>query len=311
MSKPDKKDIESAYQRIKTYIHRTPVFTSENIDTLTQATLFFKAENLQKVGAFKARGAINAVLSLKQDELANGVATHSSGNHGQALAWAAKNKNTNAYIVVPSSAPKVKKAAMKSYGAHIIECAPNQKAREKTLEKVVEETGACFIHPYNDYRIIEGQATAAYEVFQDLNNLDYLLTPVGGGGLLSGSCLTAAYFSPNTKVIGCEPEGADDAYRSLQAGEILPSTNPDTIADGLLTSLGDKTFPIIREHVSEVITVNDDLIIKALELVWQRLKLVIEPSAAVPLACVLKEEKKFRGKKVAIIFSGGNIELPV
>lgn len=311
MDRPKKEDIAEAYKRIKPYIHRTPVFTSENLNNLTGAHIFFKCENLQKVGAFKARGAMNAVLSLSNEEKENGVATHSSGNHGQALAWAAKNKGIDAFIVVPSSAPEVKKAAMKSYGANITECEPNLKAREQTLDQVISETGACIIHPYNDYRIIAGQATSAYELFQDIKDLDYLLAPVGGGGLISGSALSAAYFSPTTKVIGCEPEGADDAYRSLKEGKIVPSENPDTIADGLLTSLGDRTFPIIGEHVSEILTVDDELIKEAMHLVWQRMKLVIEPSAAVPLACLIKNKNKFKDKKVGLIFSGGNVQLPL
>lgn len=312
MAFPLKNDILSAYDRIKDHIHLTPIFTSSQIDNISGCTIYFKCENLQKVGAFKARGALNAVLSLSPEDLKKGVATHSSGNHGQALAWAAANSGTKAYIVVPNNAPQVKKDAMIGYGAELTFCEPNLKARETELEKIIDKTGATFIHPFNDYRVINGQATAAYEVYNQLQeDLDYILAPIGGGGLISGTCLSTKYYSPTTKVIGCEPEGADDAWRSLEAGKIVPMENPDTIADGLLTSLGDKTFAIIKDHISEILTVDDESIRSAMKIIMQRLKIVIEPSAAVPFACLLKNKEKFSGKKVGIILSGGNVQFPL
>ena len=312
MAHPTQNDILQAYERIKKHIQKTPVFTSSHLNELIGAEFYFKCENLQKVGAFKARGALNAVLNLPVEEREKGVATHSSGNHGQALAWAAAISGIKSYVVVPKTAPQVKKEAMEGYGAELTFCEPNLEARESELQKIIENTGATIIHPYNDNRIISGQATASYEAFQQIKEpLDYILAPIGGGGLISGTCLTAAYFRPDIKVIGAEPAGADDAFRSLKEGEIQPSENPDTIADGLLTSLGDKTFPIIQKHIEEILTVEDELIKKAMRLIMQRMKIVIEPSAAVPFACVLKHKDKFKNKKVAIILSGGNVQLPI
>lgn len=309
MEIPEAKTIKDAAKRIASYIHRTPVLTSASINAILQTNIYFKCENFQKVGAFKYRGATNAVQQLSESQLQFGVATHSSGNHAQALALAAKIKNINAYIVMPENAPKSKKDAVIGYGANVIECAPTLEARESTTEKVLQDKNAYFIHPYNDYNIIAGQATCALELFDEVPNLDFLLSPVGGGGLLSGSALAAYYFSPNTKTIGTEPSGADDAFRSLQEGKIIPSTNPKTIADGLLTSLGSKTFPIIQQHVKEILTVEESSIIEAMKLIWQRMKIVIEPSAAVPLAAVMQNQNLFTGKNVGIILSGGNVDL--
>ncbi len=306
---PDKSTIEQAHERISTFVHRTPVLTSKQLNELAGASLYFKCENFQKVGAFKFRGACNAVFSLSKDELKKGVVTHSSGNHAQALALAAKIKGIPAFIVMPENAPIVKINAVKGYGAEIIFCTPTLTARESTTEEVIERTGATFIHPYDDFRIIAGQATAAKELIEEIDNLEVLITPVGGGGLLAGSALSAKYFGRNIEVLAGEPNGADDAYKSLQAGEIIPSLHPDTIADGLLTSLGEKNFPIIREEVKKIICVSDDEIIAAMKLLWERMKIVVEPSGAVPFAAVLRNKEQLKDKSVGIILSGGNVDL--
>ena len=271
-------------------------------------SLFFKCENFQKVGAFKARGALNAVLCLTREQRARGVATHSSGNHAQALSRAAKIMGNKAYIVMPRTSPEIKKQGVKDYGGEIFECEPNLKSREETLLRVVEEKGAFFIHPFNNYEVIDGQATVAKEFFEEINYLNYIIAPVGGGGLISGTGMSARFFSPQTLVIGAEPEGADDAFRSLESGMIEPS-QADTVADGLLTTLGTKTFPIIQETVKKIITVSDVEIITAMRVVWERLKIIIEPSAAVAVAAVLKEKDQFRNAYVGIILSGGNVDL--
>lgn len=309
MNEPNLNQIKEAHQRINPYIHRTPVMTSQALNQLCQAELFFKCENLQKVGAFKMRGASNAVFSLTAEEARCGVATHSSGNHAAALALAARYRGIKAYIVMPQSAPQIKKNAVAGYGAEIIFCQPTLQSREETLEKVVEQTGAIIIHPYNDYRIIAGQATAALELIEDTTDLNIIMTPVGGGGLLSGTSLSVSYLAPQAIVIAGEPKGADDAYRSLQAGKILPSVNPKTIADGLLTSLGEKTFPIIQKRVKEIITVSEENIIKAMRYIWERMKIIVEPSSAVPLAAIFEKQDIFQGKRIGIILSGGNVEL--
>jgi threonine dehydratase len=300
--------ITDAYNRIKPFIHLTPVMTSRSLDEIAGTSLYFKCENFQKVGAFKARGAMNAVLSLSREQRARGVATHSSGNHAQALARAAKIMGTKAYIVMPRTAPQIKKQGVIGYGGQIFECEPNLRSREETLLQVVEEKGAHIVHPFNNYDVIAGQATAAQEFFEEINYLDYLLTPVGGGGLISGAGLAARYFSTYTVVVGAEPEGADDAYRSLETGMIEPSQS-DTVADGLLTTLGTLTFPIIQDTIKSIITVSDVEIITAMRLIWDRLKIIVEPSAAVPFAAVLKSKAQFRNKNVGIILSGGNIDL--
>ena len=299
-----------AHDRIAPYIHHTPVYTNENIDRLTGARVYFKCENFQKVGAFKARGGTNAVLCLNDEERVHGVATHSSGNHAQAVAMAARQNGLKAYIVMPSNSAQVKKDAVKGYGAQLIECEPTLEARERSLQEVISETGATLIHPYNDYRIIEGQGTAAKELLESINTpLDYIMTPVGGGGLLSGTALLTSYMSPSTKVIGCEPEGADDAYRSFKTGSLIPQTKPNTIADGLRTSLGDKPFEIIKPHVDDILLANDDEIIRAMRLVWERMKIIIETSSAVPLAVLLKNKEKFKDRHIGIILSGGNVDI--
>lgn len=300
--------IEQAHQRITPYIHRTPVFTSQSVDEAAGCSVFFKCENFQKVGAFKARGAMNAALSLTPEQLAKGIATHSSGNHAQALTRAAKILGVKAYIVMPRTAPEIKKRGVRGYGGEIFECEPTLEARETTLAEVIKKTGATEIHPFNNYEVMAGQATAAVELFEAVKNLDVIMVPVGGGGLLSGTALAAAYFSPTTKVIAGEPEGSDDAYRSMKSGKIEQAQS-QTIADGLLTTLGDKTFPIIHELVSEVITASDAQIIDAMRLVWERMKIIIEPSCAVPLASLLKEKERFKDQRVGIILSGGNVDL--
>ena len=302
-------EIENAHERISPFIHKTPVLTNKTLDEQYGVSLFFKCENFQKVGAFKARGAMNAVLSLREGEKKNGVATHSSGNHGQALAWAARQMGMPAYIVMPSNSPNVKVAAVRGYGAEVILCEPTLQAREETLAAVVARTNAHFVHPYNDYRVITGQATCAKELLGQVEDLDFIFSPVGGGGLLSGTALSTDYFGENTRVFGCEPEMANDAFHSFQEGKIIPSVNPITIADGLKTSLGDKTFPIIHELVEGIITVTEEEIIAAMRLVWERMKIIIEPSAAVSLAALLNRKDEFAGKRVGIIFTGGNLDL--
>ena len=309
IARPTLDDIIQAANRIKPYIHRTPVMTSENISRLTGAMLFFKCENLQKAGAFKSRGACNGVFSLSPEELSRGVATHSSGNHAQALARAASLRGTTAYVVMPETAPIIKVNAVKHYGGKITFCQPTLAAREETLQKIIGETGAREIHPYNDLRTITGQATAAMEFLADTDDLDILLAPVGGGGLLSGTALSTSYLSPATRVIGAEPAMADDASRSFREKTFFPSENPRTIADGLLTSLGTLTFPIILDLVSDILTVSEASIIQAMQLTWERMKIIIEPSSAVPLAAVLEHPSVFRNKRTGIIISGGNCDL--
>ncbi len=309
---PNEGIIREAHERIRPYLHRTPIFTNHYLDQLTGCHLFFKCENFQKVGAFKARGGLNTVLQLTPDELKRGVATHSSGNHAQGLALAAKTAQARAYIVMPSSAPSIKKAAVRDYGAEIIECEPTLEAREATLGEVVQKTGATVVHPYNDHRVIAGQATAAKEFLEDVDaELDYLLTPVGGGGLLSGTALASHYFpgGPIPKVIGCEPEGADDAWQSFHTGKLVPQLHPDTIADGLRTSVGEKPFKIIQKYVTDILLADDMEIIAAMRLVWERMKIIIEPSCAVPLAALLRHKERFAGKNVGIILTGGNVDL--
>ena len=303
-----KQSIIEAHERIKPYIHHTPVLTSESLDEIAGCRLFFKCENFQKVGAFKARGAMNAALSLTEEQQKKGLATHSSGNHAQALARAAKILSIKSFIVMPRTAPEIKKRGVRGYGGEIFECEPTLQARETTLAEVIAKTGATEIHPFNNYKVIEGQATAAKELIEAVSPLDYIIAPVGGGGLLSGTALAANFFSPKTIVIAGEPAGSDDAFRSLQSGKIEEAQS-NTIADGLLTKLGDKTFPIIQAGVKEIITVTDEEIIAAMRLIWERLKIIVETSCAVPFAAVLKDKSKFLGKRVGIILSGGNVDL--
>jgi threonine dehydratase len=307
---PTKKALYKAHERIKPHIHRTPILTSRAINEMAGCEIHFKCENFQKIGAFKARGGLNAILDLEKNILDRGVATHSSGNHAQAVALAAKIAGTKAYIVMPNNAPRVKKNAVLGYGAEVIECEPTLIARETTLQEIIDKTGAELIHPYNDERIILGQGTAAKELLEDLElTLDYLLTPIGGGGLISGTALAAKYLSPQTKVIGCEPEAADDAYRSFKSGKLCKNDSPPkTVADGLLTNLGEKNFEIIKALLTDVMVVNEQEIMAAMKLIWERMKIIIEPSCAVPLAVVLRNKQYFKDTKVGIILSGGNVD---
>lgn len=306
---PGERELARARTRIAGHAHWTPVLTSTFFDDLTGARLFFKCENFQKVGAFKFRGACNAVFSLSPDELERGVVAHSSGNHAQALALAARLRGTQATIVMPETASAVKVAAVRDYGAEVVLCEPTQESREGETARVVEETGASLIHPFNDSRIIAGQSTAAQELLDDIEGLDLVLAPVGGGGLLSGCALAAHHYSPETQVIGTEPAAADDAARSLEAGRILPALPPVTIADGLLTSLGELTFEILSRHVERIITVEESDIVAAMRAVWERMKILIEPSSAVPVAALLSGDLEVPGRRVGIILSGGNVDL--
>lgn len=308
-NEPTIEDVRQAAKRIQPFVHRTPILTCSTLNEMCGAEIFFKCENFQKVGAFKIRGATNAVFSLGQEKAINGVATHSSGNHGAALALAARWRGTKAYVVMPESAPQVKRDAVAHYGAEIVFCKPTLKAREEQLAKVVDRTGAAFVHPYNDFRVISGQGTAALELCEEITKLDVVMTPVGGGGLLSGTAIAVGALSPKTHVIAAEPERADDAFRSFHAGKIIPVDNPDTIADGLRTSLGDLTFPIIKRHVKNVFTVSEEGIVKAMRTMWERMKIVVEPSAAVPLGVLLAERPEFAGKRIGVILSGGNVDL--
>ena len=306
---PNKVDIEDAYNRIRPYIHKTQILTSTLLNARFGANLYFKCENFQKAGSFKSRGAVNAILSLSETNSSTGVATHSSGNFAQALARAASILNIPSYIVMPENAPKVKVEAVRDYGGKITFCKPTLAAREETIKKVISNTGAFEIHPYDNYDIIAGQGTATLELCQSIQNLDIILCPVGGGGLISGTALAAYFFGNNIKVIACEPKGADDAYRSMKAGSIIPSVNPLTIADGLLTSLGKRNFPIIQEYVDDIVTVSEDAIVEAMRLIYERMKIVIEPSSAVPLAALIEDRVDVRNKNVGIIISGGNVDL--
>jgi threonine dehydratase len=301
--------IEQAARRIEPYIHRTPVLINTSLNQKVGAQVFLKCENMQKVGAFKFRGASNAVFSLSDEEAACGVCTHSSGNHAQALALAAKMRGIPAYIVMPDNAPSVKKNAVAGYGGQITFCEPTLAARESTLERIRLETGANVVHPYNDERVITGQGTAALELLEDVPDLDVIITPVGGGGLLSGTSIAATEIKKGIRVIAGEPELADDAYRSMKAGEIIPSIHPKTIADGLLTSLGTLTFPIIQNRVEQIVTVSEPGIIEAMKFIWERAKIVIEPSAAVAVGVLWERKIDLTGLKFGVILSGGNVDL--
>jgi threonine dehydratase len=304
-----KQDITEAHTRIASYIYNTPILTSSLINEIAGCDLYFKCENFQRIGAFKMRGAANAVLQLSDTQKANGVTTHSSGNHAQALAKMAQVAGIKATIVMPKTAPQVKVNAVKQYGASIVFCEPTLQARETAMQHIVDKTGATFIPPYNHEHIITGQATAAKELITEQPDLAYLITPVGGGGLLAGSALSAHYFSPHTQIIGAEPDGADDAYQSFKQKILVPSIQPNTIADGLLTSLGPINFEIIKQHVSDILCVSDEEIKVAMRLIWERMKIIIEPSSAVALAVVLKNPALFKNKQVGIIISGGNVDL--
>jgi threonine dehydratase len=301
--------ILEAQRRIAPYIHRTPVLTSQLLNQVADANLYFKCENFQKMGAFKMRGAANAILSLNEEERDRGVVTHSSGNFAQAVSLAALKLGVKAYIVMPENAPSVKKEAVRSYKGVIIECESTPEAREATAKAIQESKGATFLHPSNQDEVIIGNSTAATEFLEDYPELEVILAPVGGGGLIAGTALAAHLFSGKCKVIGGEPMNADDAYRSLKSGTIETNSTVNTVADGLRTHLGDRNFPIIQQYVENIIRVEEEEIIQAMKLIWERMKIIIEPSCAVPFAAVLKQKEQFKNKKVGIILSGGNVDL--
>jgi len=306
---PGLNDIEDAYGRIKHYIHKTPVLSSSLLNEMFGTQIWFKCENFQKVGAFKFRGASNAVMSLGEEELKRGLITHSSGNHAAAVSLAAGMRGAKAYIVMPSTSPDVKKEAVASYGAEIHFCEPNLKAREETAAEIINRTGATFIHAYDNFNVISGQGTAGLELVRDYPGLDIVMGPVGGGGLMSGTSIAVKGLDPRIKVYGAEPLGADDAYRSLKSGEYIPDHNPDTIADGLLTTLSKRTFEILSSNLDDIFTVREESIIKCMKIIWERMKIVIEPSSAVSLAVIEENRELFRNKKLGIILSGGNVDL--
>jgi threonine dehydratase len=306
---PSLKEIQAAVKRIAPYVHNTPVQTSTTIDNMLRATVYFKCENFQRGGAFKLRGATNAILQLTEEERARGVITHSSGNFAAALALAANTLNTKAYIVMPTNAPSVKRDAVAGYGAQIIDCEPSLKSREATMRAQQKKRGAIFIHPSNDMNVILGNSTAVMELAKDTEQLDVVIAPVGGGGLLAGTALAVNHLHYYIETIGAEPFGADDAYLSLKTGKIQPSINPKTIADGLRTQLGDQNFPIIRKFVSKIIRVEEKEIIEAMKFIWERMKIVIEPSSAVAVAALFRNSSEFKNRKVGVILSGGNVDL--
>jgi len=305
----NKETLIKVHNKVKPYIHKTPVLTSELINEICDCKVYFKCENFQKMGAFKMRGATNAILNLTEEQRRKGVVTHSSGNFAQALSLAAKKNDVKAFIVMPINAPQVKKNAVKTYDGEIIECDSNPIAREEMAEKVRTETGATFIHPSNDDNVIYGQGTAAIELLEKYPQLDYIFTPVGGGGLIAGTALATEYFSDKCKVIGGEPISVDDAYRSLQSGKIEFNETTNTIADGLRTFLGDRNFPIIKEGVEKIIRVEEEEIINAMQLIWERMKIIIEPSSAVAFAALLKNKEDYKNKEIGIIISGGNVDV--
>ncbi|MBL4709240.1 MAG: pyridoxal-phosphate dependent enzyme [Flavobacteriales bacterium] len=305
----DPQEINKAHERIRPYIHQTPVLTSQAIDKIAGCSIHFKCENFQKIGAFKMRGASNAILQLDKTKISAGVVTHSSGNHAQAVAKAAQLIGIPAYIVMPENAPKVKIAAVKDYGGIVSFCEATLVARETTSQKIIEDKTATFIHPYDNKDIIIGQATAAKELIEEVPQLESILCPVGGGGLLAGTILSAQFFSNNCKIYGTEPKGADDAYQSFKQRKLIPQISPNTIADGLLTSLGKINYEIIKDQVSDILLVNDREIKEAMRLIWERMKTIIEPSSAVPLAALLRNKALFKDQKVGIILSGGNVDL--
>jgi threonine dehydratase len=305
---PEPDDIRDAHIRIKPFVHNTPVLTSRLLNDHFNCELFFKCENFQKAGAFKFRGATNAVLSLSPEERRMGVVTHSSGNHAAALAIAARMNGVKANIVMPENAPEVKKNAVAGYGAGITFCKPTQKAREETTHMIIEKTGAILVHPYDNFNVICGQGTAVLELLEEKNDLEVIIAPIGGGGLMSGTSISARGMRKNIQVIGAEPLNADDAYRSFTTGTLYPSLNPVTVADGLLTSLSELTFSIIRRNVDTIFTVKEESIIECMLLVWERMKIIIEPSSATVLAAVKENMDIFKGKKIGLIISGGNVD---
>lgn len=306
---PNFEDVEVAHERIKPYIHETPVLTSSYLNALTGAQLFFKCENFQKAGAFKVRGASNAVFGLDEEKAQKGVATHSSGNHALSLSYAAGQRGIPVTVVMPKTAPQVKKDAVKDYGGTIVECEPSTSSREARFSEVVAQTGAEFVHPYNDHRVIAGQATCSKELLNQVDNLDAVIAPIGGGGMISGTCLTLSSIAPKVKIYAAEPENADDAARSFKAGHIIADDAPNTVADGLKVPLKDLTWNFVKNHVTDIFTADEDEIIAAMRLTWQRMKMVMEPSSAVPLAVILKNKNAFKGKRIGVIVTGGNVDL--
>jgi threonine dehydratase len=302
-------DVVAAHDRIKPYIHRTPVLTSTYFNELTGAELFFKCENFQKAGAFKVRGASNAVFGLRDDQLAKGVATHSSGNHALSLSYAAGRRGIPCNVVMPRTAPQAKKDAVRGYGGVIVECEPSTSSREAVFAEVQARTGADFVHPYNDPRVIAGQATCSRELLEQVPGLDAVIAPIGGGGMISGTCLTVSSTAPGVDVYAAEPKNADDAYRSFKAGHIIADDAPDTVADGLKVPLKDLTWHFVSNHVRDVFTATEDEIIEAMKLTWKRMKIIIEASCAVPLATILANPEVFRGRRVGVIITGGNVDL--
>lgn len=309
MEIPDFDDVSAAQARIEPYVHRTPLLTSSYLDQLCGAELFFKCENLQKVGAFKARGAVNAVFGLSDAEAAKGVATHSSGNHAGALSYAAMRRGIEATVVMPHNAPAAKKAAVRSYGGRIIECEPTQAAREAALAQVVADSGADAVHPYDDARVIAGQATCALEMHEDAGKLDGVVAPIGGGGLISGTCLSLSQVAPETRIFAAEPANADDAYQSFNKGEIVEKDAQQSVADGLKTNLKPRTWHFVSNYVTDILLASESEILDAMYLTWERMKIIIEPSSAVPLAVILKNRELFRGQRIGVIITGGNVDL--
>lgn len=306
---PDYDDVLAAHKRIEQHIHRTPVLTSEFMNDLTGANLFFKCENFQKAGAFKVRGASNAVFGLSDEDAQKGVATHSSGNHGLSLSYAAGRRGVPVSVVVPRTAPEAKKEAMRGYGATVVECEPSTSSREAVFADVVAQSGADFVHPYNDPRVIAGQATCSKELLEEMDGLDAIVAPIGGGGMISGTCLTVSNIAPNTKIYAAEPKNADDAYRSFKAGHIIADDAPNTIADGLKVPLKELTWHFVSNHVEDILVASEQEIIDAMYLTWQRMKIVMEPSSAVPLATIIKNREIFAGKRVGVVITGGNVDL--
>ncbi len=306
---PTYADVEAAHTRIEPYIHRTPVLTSSYLNALTGAELFFKCENFQKAAAFKARGASNAVFGLTDAQAVKGVATHSSGNHGLSLSYAAGRRGIPCTVVMPRTAPQAKKDAVHGYGGRVIECEPSTSSREAIFAEVVTATGAEFVHPYNDPRVIAGQATCSRELNEQVPDLDAVIAPIGGGGMISGTCLTLSTVAPGIRIYAAEPKQADDAARSFRAGHIIADDAPETVADGLKVPLKELTWHFVQKHVSDILTTDEDEIVEAMKMIWKRMKIVIEPSSAVPLAAILKNPAIFRGQRVGVIITGGNVDL--
>jgi len=306
---PTYDDVLAAHERVKPYIHETPVLTSSRLNEMTGAKLFFKCENLQKAAAFKVRGACNAVFGLTDGEAKIGVATHSSGNHALSLSYAAGQRGIPVTVVMPRTAPQAKKDAVIGYGGKIVECEPSTSSREAVFAEVVAKSGADFVHPYNDPRVIAGQATCSKELLAQVDNLDAVIAPIGGGGMISGTCLTISNAAPEVKIYAAEPLNADDAARSFKAGHIIADDAPDTVADGLKVPLKDLTWHFVKNHVTDIFTCTEDEIVDAMKLVWKTMKIVIEPSSAVTVACILKNPEVFKGQRVGVIVTGGNVDL--